>query len=80
MSKAISLKLNENIFKEAENIVKSMRIPRNSYINQAIKYYNYLIKRKMLRKQYIQESAITAKHSLKLNEEFQRIDDEVVGL
>lgn len=80
MSKAISLKLNDSVFQEAENIVKSMHIPRNSYINQAIKYYNYLIKRKMLKRQYIKESAIVGKHSLKINEEFQGIDDEILGL
>lgn len=80
MSKAISLKLNDGVFQEAESIVKSMHIPRNSYINQAIKYYNYLIKRKMLKKQYIKESAITAKHSLEVNRELQEIDDEILGL
>ena len=80
MSKAISLKLNESTFQEAENIVKSMHIPRNSYINQAIKHYNYLIKRKMLKRQYIKESAIAGKRSLAINEEFQEIDDEILGL
>jgi len=64
MSKAISLKLNENIFQEAENI----------------KHYNYLIKRKMLKRQYIKESALAGKHSLKINEEFQEINDEILGL
>ena len=71
MSKAISLKLNESIFQEAENIVKSIHIPRNSYINQAIKHYNYLIKRKLLKRQYLKESAIVDKHSLEINEESQ---------
>lgn len=32
-SKAISLKLNDGVFREAESIVRSMHIPRNSYIN-----------------------------------------------
>ena len=80
MSKAISLKLNESIFQEAENIVKSIHIPRNSYINQAIKHYNYLIKRKLLKRQYLKESAIVDKHSLEINEESQGIDDEILGL
>ena len=80
MSKAISLKLNESTFQEAENIVKSIHIPRNSYINQAIKHYNYLIKRKLLKRQYLKESAIVDKHSLEINEESQGIDDEILGL
>lgn len=33
----------------------------------------------MLKKQYIKETAITAKHSLEVNKELQEIDDEIVS-
>lgn len=80
MSKAISLKLNETVFNEAEGILKKIHIPRNAYINQALKYYNQAIKRKLLKKQYLKESALVSKHSLEINREFQEIEDEILGL
>ena len=80
MSKAISLKLNDAVFNEAETILKKIHIPRNFYINEALKYYNRAIKRKLIREQYLKESVLVSKHSLEINREFQDIDDEILGL
>jgi len=79
MSKAISLKVNDAIFKETEELVSKMHVPRNSYINQAINYYNRLVKRSLLKKQYSKESGIVRNSSLAVNAEFSAIEDELPG-
>ncbi len=74
MSKAISLRLDDNIFTETQNILKKIQVSRNSYVNDAIKYYNRAMKRKLLEEQYAWESTMVSKHSLEINKEFQEID------
>lgn len=64
------------IFKETEEITHKTHTPRNSYINEAIKFYNRLIKRKLLKKRYQKESALVAGYSLEINREFQDIENE----
>ncbi len=78
--KAISLKLNEDLFSEVDTIIKEIHIPRNSYINKALMYYNRAIKRKLLKAQYHKESSIVSEHSLEINREFQEIEDEILGI
>ena len=80
MSKAISLKINDMIFKETEELLQKTQVPRNSYINEAIKYYNRLIRRKLLKRQYKKESSMVGGHSLEINQEFQEIEDDILGL
>ncbi len=70
-SKALSLKLREDIFKETENIVKAARTSRNSYINNAVDFYNQLQKRNMLKKKLHRESKMLAAESMKVLEEFE---------
>jgi predicted transcriptional regulator len=38
--KAVPLKLDDAIFKEAEELSKALHTPRNRYINKALEYYN----------------------------------------
>jgi hypothetical protein len=80
MSKAISLKINDSLFTEAEDLIHKTAVPRNFYINQAIRYYNRIIKRKLLKQHYQKESSLLAAHSLEINQEFQKIEDEIPGL
>lgn len=80
MSKAISLKINDKLFREAENLIHKTHVPRNSYINEAIKYYNRLVKRKLLKLLYRKESSLVGAHSLAINKDFQEIEDEILGL
>jgi hypothetical protein len=44
--KTISLKIDDSIFGDTENIVTLIKKSRNRYINEAIDYYNKLQKRK----------------------------------
>ncbi len=80
MSKAISLKLQETIFRDTEDIIKRINEPRNTYINKAVAYYNRCMHRNLLKVQLVKESAAIYKESLKINREFTKIDDEIPGL
>ena len=65
MSEKLSLKINEDIYREMEEITKKYHIPRNAYINQALSNYNKLNRRKILKKQLAFESGLVASNSLK---------------
>ena len=52
MSKALSLKLDEPTYREAEKIRKKLKLPRNTYIRKALSHYNALYARKMLERDY----------------------------
>lgn len=80
VSKAISLKINDSLFEEAEDLIHKMKVHRNSYINEAIRYYNRVIRRKLLKQHYQKESSLLGAHSLEINQEFQEIEDEIPGL
>jgi len=74
--KTLSLKLSELIFEETEEIVKSRKIPRNRYINEALDFYNQYHKRKALSKSYAIASEMVKESSMEVNEEFDRLIDE----
>jgi hypothetical protein len=72
--KTVSLKIDDSIFGETERILSRMKIPRNRYINEAIKYYNRLQSRQILEKRLKSESALVKKDSLSALKDFERID------
>ncbi len=45
--KTLSLKLEEHIIEETEQITKDINISRNRYINEALAYYNNIRKREL---------------------------------
>ncbi|PIZ71488.1 hypothetical protein COY07_04845 [Candidatus Peregrinibacteria bacterium CG_4_10_14_0_2_um_filter_43_11] len=75
MSKALSLKLREDIFETVENITRAEKIPRNTYINRALEFYNAINKKRMLKKQLEKESKLVQATSMEVLEEFEKIDD-----
>ena len=77
MSKALSLKIKDDIFKEVEEIIHQTNIPRNAYINQALSFYNKLSKRKLVKKQLKYESNLVQHKSLEVLEEFEKIEDDI---
>ncbi len=77
MSKALSLKVKDDIFKEVEEIVHQTNIPRNAYINQALSFYNKFNKRKLLKRKLHYESHLVKNNSLEVLEEFEKIEDEI---
>ncbi|MEA1986519.1 MAG: hypothetical protein U9N76_03385 [Candidatus Marinimicrobia bacterium] len=78
MSKALSLKLKEDIFENVEEITKKIKIPRNTYINFALEYYNKLNERKLLKKQLKKESKLVKESSLEILVDFEKMDDVIL--
>ena len=72
--KTISLKVDDAIFGETEEIVFHMRMPRNRYINDAIEYYNKVQKRRILESQLERESALVKNDSINVLKDFEKID------
>ena len=72
--KAISLKIDESIFGDTENILAIMKKSRNRYINEAIDYYNKLQKRKILEQKIQNESLLVKDNSMSVLKEFESID------
>ncbi len=74
--KTLSLKLDDKIFDEAEEITSKLKLARNRYINEAVNIYNTLNKRRLLKKQLAKESKLTSKDSMDILREFEKLMDE----
>ena len=74
--KTISLKLDESIFNDTEEIIEKLKLPRNRYINEAVRVYNQLNKRRLLKNQFKEESAASAIDSMELLAEMELLQDE----
>ena len=74
--KILSLKLDDEIFNEAEEITSKLHLARNRYINEAVSIYNRVNKRRLLKKQLSKESALTSKESMDILHEFEKLLDE----
>jgi len=75
MSKVLSLKLKDDIFVEIEDIVKKLKIPRNTYINEALSYFNKKNRRTLLQEQLEKESRMVQKNSMEVLEEFEKLEE-----
>ncbi len=75
--KALSLKLREDIFEEVERAAHAIRMPRNTYINQALDFYTRLSRRKLLKQQLQKESRAVRMNSLRVLKEFERLEDKL---
>ena len=74
--KTLSLKLDDKIFDEAEEMTSKLKLARNRYINEAVSIYNLYNKRRLLKKQLIKESKLTGKDSMDILHEFEKLIDE----
>jgi hypothetical protein len=72
--KTVSLKIDDSIFGETENILSRIKIPRNRYINEALEYYNKLQRRQILEKRLRSDSDLVKNDSIKILKDFERID------
>ncbi len=79
MSKNLSLKLQDNIFEETEQVLRKVKRPRNAYINEAIHFYNKLIARRLLKNKLIRESNIVAADSMAVLKEFEKFEEGLPG-
>ncbi|MBL8016752.1 MAG: hypothetical protein JNK43_05735 [Ignavibacteria bacterium] len=71
--KNLSLKLKEEIYRDTEKVVKKLNIPRNSYINKAVDFYNKVNTKNMLRKKLFEESLLVSADSMEVLKEFEKI-------
>jgi predicted transcriptional regulator len=74
--KTLSLKLDDEIFEETESITSVLKLPRNRYINDALRMYNRFHKRRRLKAQLEAESGLVAAESLDVLYEFEGLGDE----
>jgi predicted transcriptional regulator len=74
--KTLSLKLDDSIFQETEELLGKMKTSRNRYINDAVEFYNKIQKRKMLEKILTKESGLVREESMKVLAEFEILEDE----
>ncbi len=73
--KTLSLKLEDKIFEEAEEITAKLRLARNRYINEAVNIYNLFNKRKLLKKQLTKESKLTSGDAMDVLKESEKLID-----
>ena len=74
--KTVSLKLDDNIFDETEDLLTKVKKSRNRYINEAVEYYNRLNKRNLIARKLTKESRLVKKESLAVLSEFELLHDE----
>lgn len=79
MSKALSLKLRDDVFDRVEKMTRQAHIPRNTYINRALDFYTSYNERKLLRKQLHKESFMVRENSAEVLYEFEKIEDDLIG-
>ncbi len=59
--KTLFLKIDDEVFEEVEEITSKLKITRNTYINEAIRKYNQVKKKSLLKNQLAKESQLTSK-------------------
>jgi len=74
--KTLSLKLDDNIFDETENLLTKVKKSRNRYINEAVDYYNRINKRNLIARKLAKESRLVKEESLSVLAEFEALQDE----
>lgn len=74
--KTLSLKLDDAVFRETEQVVHHIKKSRNRYINDALDFYNKVQKRKLLALRLEKESKLVRDESLKVLHDFEMIDFE----
>lgn len=72
--KNVSLKIDDSIFGETEQIISEIKRSRNRYINEALDYYNKLQRRLILEKKLKLESQLVKDNSMSALKEFEEID------
>jgi hypothetical protein len=73
--KTLSLKLDEFVFQETEELLAKIKKPRNRYINDALHYYNRIQKKRIIEKILEEESKLVRDESMKVLSEFEQLED-----
>ena len=75
--KVLSLKLDDRIFEETEEVIAKLKLPRNRYINEALALYNQFNKRKTLKTKLEKESKLVQQSSAEILAEFEKLADGI---
>jgi predicted transcriptional regulator len=75
--KTLSLKLDDEVFAETEEVVSELNLARNRYINEALHLYNQYNKRRTLKRRLNTESRLVAESSAEIIAEFEKLADEI---
>lgn len=73
--KNLSLKLDESVFAETEKITEVLKVPRNRYINAALRFYNAHNQKTILKKSLARESLLVRANSMEVLKEMELIDN-----
>jgi len=73
--KTLSLKLDAVVFQETEELLEKINKPRNRYINDALRYYNRIQKRRIMEKLLQAESELVKEDSMRVLAEFEQLED-----
>ena len=74
--KNISLKFQQSLLEDTEEILKELHLSRNRYINEAVEFYDKVQRRKMIEARIVKESELVRKDSMEVLKEFERLEDE----
>jgi hypothetical protein len=74
--KTLSLKLDDNIFNETEDVLVKLKKSRNRYINEAVAFYNRVNKRNLISNKLAKESRLVKNESMAVLAEFESLKDE----
>jgi hypothetical protein len=74
--KVLSLKLDDAIFEETEQLTSQMKLARNRYINEAVSLYNQFNRKRLLKQQLHKESMLVKQQSMEVLNAFEQFMDE----
>ena len=73
--KTLSLKLDDVVYEETEQLLEKIKKPRNRYINEALQYYHHIQKKKIISEQLAIESKLVSDESMNVLNEFEKLED-----
>ncbi|WP_143961900.1 hypothetical protein [Litoribacter populi] len=73
--KTLSIKLDDEIFEDVKYIIKTKKMGRNRYFNQALDFYNKYHKREILAKNISEEGALVKEESMSVLRDFDSLID-----
>ncbi|MCE4566532.1 hypothetical protein INQ51_19580 [Maribellus sp. CM-23] len=73
--KTVSLKIDDTIFGDTEEILRKIKKPRNRYINEALEFYNKIQKRRLIEDRLKMESKLVKDDSMTALKDFEEIDN-----
>ncbi|MBP6795663.1 MAG: hypothetical protein KA143_11440 [Saprospiraceae bacterium] len=71
MSKAISLKIEDQIFDKTEELISELKISRNKYINDALENYNRIKEMEKINALLVKASILVRDNSIEVMRDFE---------